>query len=140
MSRLRAPSSRSGKRGIAMKLQVKTFAEYRTLHRDDLLDPSELDEFAVAPGLSTCFGHATTSLDHRVSGAGFRTNSLRYRSSITGETGPRTAETFLLNTQLRRGDRETEASVVSYYEEAVVRMLANDGIESVPSLAMKTVP
>ena len=29
-----------------MKLQVKTFAEYRTLHRDDLLDPSELDEFA----------------------------------------------------------------------------------------------
>jgi len=44
-----------------MKLQVKTFAEYRTLHRDDLLDPSELDEFAVAPGLSTCFGHGTTS-------------------------------------------------------------------------------
>ena len=84
--------------------------------------------------------NATKSLDHRVSGAGFRTNSLRYRSSITGETGPRTAETFLLNTQLRRGDRETEASVVSYYEEAVVRMLANDGIESVPSLAMKTVP
>jgi hypothetical protein len=44
-----------------MQLRVTSFSEYRTLLRDDLLEPRELDEFAVSPGLSTCTGHGTTS-------------------------------------------------------------------------------
>lgn len=44
-----------------MKLQVSAFTEYRTLYREDLLFPAELGEFAVAPGLSSCFGHGSSS-------------------------------------------------------------------------------
>jgi hypothetical protein len=44
-----------------MSVRVSTFTEYRTLYREDLLYPAELGEFAVAPGLSTCFGHGSSS-------------------------------------------------------------------------------
>lgn len=44
-----------------MTLRVASFTEYRTLYREDLLYPAELGEFAVAPGLSSCFGHGSSS-------------------------------------------------------------------------------
>jgi hypothetical protein len=44
-----------------MKLQVRTFTDHRTLYRHDLLFPSELGDFAIAPGACTCFGHGCTS-------------------------------------------------------------------------------
>lgn len=44
-----------------MMLHVSSFTEYRTLYREDLLFPTELSEFGVAPGLSSCIGHGCTS-------------------------------------------------------------------------------
>jgi SagB-type dehydrogenase family enzyme len=84
--------------------------------------------------------NATKSFNHRVAATGLRTNTLRYRSTLTGESGPRIGETFLLNTQLRRNDRETELSMLAYYDEPVIRMLANDGLETVPALDSFALP
>ena len=84
--------------------------------------------------------NATKSFNHRIGSTGLRTNALRYRASLTGESGPRVAETFLLNTQLRRSDRESELSMLAYYDEPVIRMLSNDGLETVPAIASVALP
>src|SRR5712692_4213550 len=84
--------------------------------------------------------NATKSFNHRVAATGLRTNTLRYRSTLTGESGPRIGETFLLNTHLRRNDRETELSMLAYYDEPVIRMLANDGLETIPALDSFALP
>jgi hypothetical protein len=44
-----------------MKVQVRTFTDFRTPYRHDLLFPQELNEFAMAPGACTCFGHGCSS-------------------------------------------------------------------------------
>ena len=84
--------------------------------------------------------NATKSFNHRIASTGLRTNALRYRASLTGESGPRIAETFLLNTQLRRSDRESELSMLAYYDEPVIRMLSSDGLDTLPAITSLALP
>jgi hypothetical protein len=44
-----------------MDLKVRAFAEHLSVGREDLISPSEVAEFALSPGLSTCFGHGCSS-------------------------------------------------------------------------------
>lgn len=100
-----------------------------------------LDETARSGATIASFVvNSTKSFDHRIGSTGLRTHSLRYRSSLTGESGPRIGETFLLNTQLRRHDRESELSMIAYYDEPVVLMLSNEGRETLPDISAMQLP
>jgi len=60
---------------------------------------------------------------------GFRTNSLRF-AALDHSNNPRIAEDFLINTRLRRNDRENEESITSYFSDPSVFMLSMLGQET----------
>lgn len=55
---------------------------------------------------------------------GLRTSGLRYRSVSSSERCSRIAEEFLLNTRNVRDDRETEISILHYYDDSSTEMLS----------------
>jgi SagB-type dehydrogenase family enzyme len=57
---------------------------------------------------------------------GFRINGLRFQS-LSDLNEARTAEEFLVNSRLRRDDRETEASIRSYFSDSSIVMLSMGG-------------
>lgn len=66
------------------------------------------------PAAGAVFANSIRALDAWVRSTGFRTHGLRHRS-LSNSNDPRIAEDFLVNTRLLRHDRETEASVRSYF-------------------------
>lgn len=59
---------------------------------------------------------------------GFRTNALRF-STLGHSNDPRIAEDFLINSRLRRNDRENEQSIANYFADGSVVMLSMLGQE-----------
>jgi SagB-type dehydrogenase family enzyme len=78
-------------------------------------------------------------LDPWYGSSGFRTNHARFRSLGFDNSG-RLAETFLLNTKLRRGDRETPASVGHYFTDDAKVLLSLNGLEGNGALASIELP
>lgn len=85
------------------------------------------------PAGAAVFANSVRTLHPWMRSTGFRTHGLRYRS-LSNTNDPRIAEDFLLNTRLVRHDRETEASVRSYFFDPGVVMLATLGREGTTGL------
>jgi SagB-type dehydrogenase family enzyme len=69
---------------------------------------------------------------------GFRTGGLRHRT-LSGRSSTRLAEDFLVNTRLRRHDRESESSVLSYFTDqgiATLALLGHEEAGGLPELAL----
>lgn len=69
---------------------------------------------------------------------GLRSNPLRFRALESIES--RIAEDFLLNSRLRRNDRETELSIRSYFSDASMVMLSMIGQEEKPGIKSVDLP
>jgi SagB-type dehydrogenase family enzyme len=67
--------------------------------------------------LRAAYADAFRSMDPWVRSTGLRLHDLRHRS-LSHSNDPRVAEDFLVNTRLRRGDRETELTIASYMSDA----------------------
>jgi SagB-type dehydrogenase family enzyme len=97
----------------------------------DSVDALALDEARTRADLVSLavFANSYRNLNIAADATGFRTNGLRYRSwTPTGQS--HVAEDFLLATRLTRGDRETEASVQSYFRNDGLTLLSLAGLES----------
>jgi SagB-type dehydrogenase family enzyme len=73
-----------------------------------------------------------------VQSTGFRTHGLRHRALVTTDDS-RVAEDFLVNSRLRRNDRESQASIQSYFFDANIVMLSMLGAgedQGCPSVAL----
>lgn len=69
---------------------------------------------------------------------GFRPHAFRFRDLGAAARG--IGEQFLVSTRYRRADRETQASVQSYFLDPGVAMLARDGQDSVDGLVTAPLP
>jgi len=69
---------------------------------------------------------------------GFRPHTFRFRD--LGGAGRGIGEQFLASTRYRRADRETQASIQSYFLDAGVVMLARDGDEAIDGLVTVDLP
>src|SRR5262249_10883505 len=78
-------------------------------------------------------------MDPWVHSTGFRTNALRF-CTLGHSNDPRVAEYFLVNTRLRRNDRESEQSVTNYFADASVVMLSLLGEELKTGLREVSLP
>jgi SagB-type dehydrogenase family enzyme len=85
--------------------------------------PSDIDTATVAGEL---LANSYRSADPWVDSTGLRTHSLRHRT-LSHSNDPRIAEEFLVNTRLRHHDRETEASIQSYFLDSGLAMVARIG-------------
>jgi SagB-type dehydrogenase family enzyme len=74
-----------------------------------------------------------------VQSTGFRTNALRY-STISQFNDGRIAEDFLINSRLVRCDRESDASIASYFSDAAIAMLSKLGQEEDSGLPVLSLP
>jgi SagB-type dehydrogenase family enzyme len=74
--------------------------------------------------LTAVYYNSFKSLAPRATATGFRTHPLRHRQLGPGSPLPRAAEDFLLNSKLRRGDRETTVSVEAYFADSGLTMLS----------------
>lgn len=85
---------------------------------------NEVAKIRPALSSSTYLNSFKSFMAHAKS-TGFRTAQLRYNTLPSERTDPATE--FLLNSALRRGDREFELSVHSYFEDPALVMLAQVG-------------
>jgi SagB-type dehydrogenase family enzyme len=74
-----------------------------------------------------------------VQATGFRTNALRYSTGSQSNDGS-IAEDFLINSRLVRHDRESEASITSYFTDSATAMLSMLGHEEDPGLQVVSLP
>src|SRR5262245_3744303 len=74
------------------------------------------------------FGNSVRAMQPWVRATGFRTHGFRH-CSLSHSGDPRLAEDFLLNTRYLRHDRETDASIQSYFLDPGVLLLSNIGFE-----------
>ena len=81
---------------------------------------SGVDASTVAGAL---LANSYRSADPWVDSTGFRTHSLRHRT-LSHSNDARVAEEFLVNTRFGRHDRETEASIQSYFVDPGLAMVA----------------
>ena len=88
---------------------------------------------ADKPGLpygadhAALYGNTYKAVTPWAGSTGFRTHSLRFGD--LGSAGRGIGEQFLLGTRYRRHDRETEASIQSYFQDPGVVMLSRNGEE-----------
>lgn len=83
--------------------------------------------------------NSVKTLDPWFAGSGFRTNQAKFRSA-TFDNSSRLAETFLLNTRLQRYDRESPASVLSYFTDEGKLLVSLNGLEADEGLATIDLP
>jgi SagB-type dehydrogenase family enzyme len=72
---------------------------------------------------AVAFVNSYKLIDRSTRSTGLRTHELRYRTLGDGEDA-RIAESFLLETRLRRGDWETESSIAAYFTDETILTLA----------------
>jgi len=94
-----------------------------------MADDEQVPDSSVAVTLAAVYYNSFKSLAPRAAATGFRSNSLRHRQIGAGSRLPRVAEEFLLNSKLKRGDRETATSVETYFGDAGLKMLSLTGAE-----------
>jgi SagB-type dehydrogenase family enzyme len=86
------------------------------------------------------FINSFTSLNPSIASTGFRTSQRRYEATTNPTEACDIADTFLLNTRLRRDDRENEQSVASYFEDVVATLLSMSGQRDWGGLATLPLP
>jgi SagB-type dehydrogenase family enzyme len=74
------------------------------------------------------YANSFKPVDPCIRSTGLRTRSLQYQN-LSRSDQPRMAEDFLVNTRLRRNDRENEVSIQSYFYDPGVVMLSRLGRE-----------
>jgi SagB-type dehydrogenase family enzyme len=98
--------------------------------------PRGVDTATVAQEL---LANSYKSADPWVDSTGLRTHSLRHRT-LSHSNDPRIAEEFLVNTRLRHHDRETEASIQSYFLDAGLATVARIGQVDEPAATKVSLP
>ena len=73
------------------------------------------------------YANSFNGLNPSIRSTGFCTYARRYESVMNPVDDPGIASAFLVNTRLRRGDREGEQSVYTYFEDVSATMLALSG-------------
>jgi SagB-type dehydrogenase family enzyme len=84
------------------------------------------------------YGNAYGAVTGWLTSTGFRTHSLRFKDLGGRPRG--IGEEFLVATRYRRADRETEASIQSYFLDPGVVMLSRNGEEDLAGLPTATLP
>lgn len=103
---------------------------------DEKTPDRELDSDLInAAVYNNCYKSIATA----VASTGFRTGALRHRT-LSHWQGSRLAEDFLVNTRLRRHDRESESSVISYFTDQGVTSLSLLGREETDGLPETALP
>jgi SagB-type dehydrogenase family enzyme len=85
------------------------------------------------------YANSCNGLNSSIRSTGFRTYARRYESITNLVDDPGIASAFLVNTRLRRGDREGEQSIYTYFEDVSATMLALSGKRehaTTPSVAL----
>jgi SagB-type dehydrogenase family enzyme len=101
-------------------------------------DPDREDA-GLAPLAGAVFANSYRALHPAVASTGFRTHALRLRS-LGQASFSRPAEDFLINTRYRREDRESEASIQSYFFDSGVALLSLVGLEGDAGLEQIELP
>jgi len=88
---------------------------------------------------SAVYTNSFTELNSSIRATGFRTNLRRFESVTNPADDPGVASAFLVNTRLRRGDREGEQSIYTYFDDVHAAMLSLGGKRrqaSAPSIVL----
>jgi SagB-type dehydrogenase family enzyme len=88
---------------------------------------------------NAAYANLSKEMSPSVQSTGFRTNALRYNTVSQSNDG-RFAEDFLINSRLVRQDRESEASVTSYFSDAAITMLSMLGHDEDSDLPVRSLP
>jgi len=88
--------------------------------------PDELSTVDTATLAGALLANSYKSADPWVNSTGLRTHSLRHRT-LSHSNDSRITEEFLVNTRLRPHDRETDASIQSYFLDSGLAMVGRIG-------------
>jgi SagB-type dehydrogenase family enzyme len=84
------------------------------------------------------YANSYKSWDQSLNATGLQTQELRYRT-LSHANYRSVAESFLLNTRLRRSDWESESSIASYFSDETLLMLSMRGSHSIGNRDSKDV-
>jgi len=100
-------------------------------------------ELAVAPPAlrsAAVFVNSFSGLNRPLGSTGFRTSQRRCDAAANPADEWGIAHTFLLNTRLRRGDRENEQSITSYFDDVAATLLSMSGQRDLGGLPAVPMP
>lgn len=91
---------------------------------DDVDPAADGQDSRAAVKMAAVYTNSFMGVDRVLRATGFRTNAQRFEAECLSGAGSDVAEMFLVNSRLRRNDRETEESIKGYFSDVSMVMLS----------------